>query len=230
MSLCLQTPSWGSPQDTSPPRLLVPVKSLNPHLWSLSSSAEAPTPPCPSPWPPGCGRPQWGLLTAQRAHSATTQQLGQFGEENKHFLPVLGLAARQPASSSFLGLLGWGGRGAGASGVLRADTSPLPWEGGRRGQWRSRQAQLRASSPRELQGRRTSGSSPPCTALCFLGCSPATACILGSLFGFPLLRQWGSCWRATLTSWAQSRGVSLVFGYAWGARHCQQAFSPGLPR
>lgn len=115
------------------------------------------------------------------------QQLGQFGEENKHFLPVLGLAARQPASSGFLGLLGWGGGGgAGASGVLRADSSPLPWEGGRRGQWQSGQAQLRAGSPCELLGF-TPGPSPPCTALCFLGRSPAVTRILGSLFGFPLL-------------------------------------------
>lgn len=109
--LCLQTPSWGSPQDTPPSRPLVPVNSFDPRLWSLAGSAEAPSPPYPSPSPPSCGRPQWGLLTAQRAHSATTQQLGQFGEENKHFLPVLGLAARQPASSGFLGLLGWEGLG-----------------------------------------------------------------------------------------------------------------------
>lgn len=48
---------------------------------------------------------------AQRPHSATMQQLGQFGEENKHFLPVLGLAAPQPTSSGFPGLLGWGNGG-----------------------------------------------------------------------------------------------------------------------
>lgn len=40
------------------------------------------------------------------------KQLGQFGEENKHFLPVLGLAARQPADQlRFPGATGLGGAG-----------------------------------------------------------------------------------------------------------------------
>lgn len=109
-SLCLHTPSWGSPQDT-PPLLLVPVNSFDPGFGHWQAVLRPHPLHTPAPGPPSCGRPQWGLLTAQRAHSATTQQLGQFGEENKHFLPVLGLAARQPASSGFLGLLGWEGLG-----------------------------------------------------------------------------------------------------------------------
>lgn len=149
MSLCLQTAAWGSPQDTPPPHLLVPVNSFDPQLWSLSSSAEAPTPPDPRPRPPGCGRPQWGLLTAQRALSATTQQLGQFGEENKHFLPVLGLAARQPASSGFLGLLGWE-RG-GSRNLRGAKGRHFPTTLGGRGQGQSGQAPL-SGSLREVQG------------------------------------------------------------------------------
>lgn len=95
-SLGLQAPSWGCPRTPHhfPWCLLI---ALTPWPWSPASGA--------TPWPPSLGRPPWGLLTTHRAHSASPQQLGQFGEENKHFLPPLGLAAPQwPASSGFPGL------------------------------------------------------------------------------------------------------------------------------
>ena len=116
------------------------------------------------------------------------QQLGQFGEENKHFLPVLGLAAPQLASSGFLGLLGWGwGGGAAATGVLRADASPTA-PGGRQERTVAGQATPRATwSP---QATRT-GPGATLHSLVCPGLQPYCH-ILGPLLGFPLFGECGS--------------------------------------
>lgn len=152
------------------------LTALTPQLWSLASSAEAPTLPYPSPQPPGCGRPQWGLLTAQRPHSATTQQLGQFGEENKHFLPVLGLAARQrPGQLRFLGATGLEGVGGGQE--LRGAEgrcSPRHPALGERREGMVADPGKTARSPRDLL-RAAHTQAHPAQPLCLADCSPVIA-------------------------------------------------------
>lgn len=151
---------------------------MTPQLWSLASSAEAPALPFPSPQPLGCGRPQWGLLTAQRPHSATMQQLGQFGEENKHFLPVLGLAARQrPGQLGFPGATGLEGvRGGGGQELWGAGgrCSPRhPALGGRR-EGMVADPGRPACSPWD-RPRATHTCAHPAQPLCFPDCGPVIA-------------------------------------------------------
>lgn len=108
--------------------------------------------------------------------------------------------------------------------MLRLDASPLPWEGGRRGQWLSGQVQLRARSPCELQGH-----TRLALALCFLCCGP-TVISWAPCLGFLCFENGAPVRWATHTSWAQSEGISFMLGYARGAGHCQRELPPlGFP-
>lgn len=195
---------------------------MTPRLWSLASLPRL-RPSIPQPLaPPSCGCPQWGLLTAQRVHSATMQQLGQFGEENKHFLPVLGLAARQTAGQlQFPGATGLGGAGGRSLRGAEGARFPPPWEGGRRG---------RGTLGRPAQNLWPMGT--PAASRTLPGpCFPVrpSSLILDSPFGFPLLREWGSCWAGDTHFLGPCPAVLGVLGSATGRLPCRSEGQPATP-